>query len=111
MDAMQIVSGFSDIKKQFRAKTKMNKSQRELSLAFSFQDGFFCVHDFWNRKVTMELAWYDFDRKNWKSFLNESSLGERLFWYFVELSKGESAKVRDKAEELFDLYGFFIIRL
>jgi hypothetical protein len=56
---MQIVSGFSDLKRQFRLKSASDKSFADLRFHFTVENQFLAMHDFRSK-----YHWMVFSRRN-----------------------------------------------
>ncbi len=104
MQPHQIISGFSEIKSEFRRRARTNKNMHELELWFSFSDNVLWVHDYSAHEVKIILGVLNSSGNKWTIFLEFESLGERLARYLIATEKGNSIG------EIFNrnngLYGF-----
>ena len=104
MQSMQIVSGFSDLKRQFRLKVASDKSFADLRFHFTAENEFLAMHDFQNHRSLMVLALYKPEARTWRIFVEDPSLGMNLIKYVT--SSGDSAAALKLTRELYQLYGF-----
>jgi hypothetical protein len=106
MQLIQIMSGFSDIKRQLRMKTQIEKEPWEFELWFTLEDGFLCVHDRHNHNLQLVMAVYSPEAQRWKTFLEMGSFGARLLLYAIE--KFRAHEIHDELNELYELAGLRI---
>ena len=104
MQLTQIMSGFSDIKRQLRMKAQIEKEPWEFELWFTLESGFLSVHDKQKHSSRIVLAFYSQEEQKWKTFLENGSFGERLLIYAIE--KFRAREIHKKMNDLYGLTGF-----
>ncbi len=104
MESYQIISGFTDIKSELRAKTKIDKDMTELQLWFSFEDDLLCVHDYDKHAKNIILAIYYSENQNWSIIYKKKGNGYNLIDTVVRTTAID--KITEKFNKLYRLNGF-----
>ncbi len=78
LDAIEVMSGFKEIKTAFRSKCGISKPVYELELWFTVKDKVLHVHDMEDQKISMALALFLSRQNTWKIRLTPNSAGELL---------------------------------
>lgn len=75
-DAIQIMSGYREIKDEFRVKCRILRPAHELALWFTFDGALLYVHDWEDHKISMLIAVNQGDRLELR--LRPGFYGEKL---------------------------------
>lgn len=104
MQELSVVIAFSDIKREFLAKVRTNRSIEDLQLWFTLVDGVLYVHDYEDHEVCMVLALWQDEAKILKVYLPSGSFGDRFIKYlFRTYSQGQLLR---KLQDYYDSCGF-----
>jgi hypothetical protein len=109
IEPLEIMTGFSQIKSEFRSKCKIEKPLSELALWFTFSDHFLIVHDMEEHNVSMTIATLMSSSENrWQIFFPENSPGHQLIKMAYEKNKLRPEK---ELNTQYKLTGFIPLRL
>jgi hypothetical protein len=109
LDTIEIMSGFTNIRAEFRTKLKITKPAYELALWFTFNNEILYVHDMEEHKISMALAsLVSKEQNNWKIYLKPNSAGEALIRKAV---LEENYPVHTILNEWYSLTGFVPLSL
>lgn len=86
----QISAGFSDLKSEFKAKTRTKTELGDLKVCFSFDDNALCVHEVGAAHIFMILALCNQREKRWCVILRNNGAAEKLIRHLTRKFNSEN---------------------